>query len=154
MPQDDHPPAIMMYVRDLLSDSKVEPMTTQEFGAYMLLLLRSWHEKPVATIPTDTRVLRAWTRLTAEQWTECQTAVLACFKPHGEGRMIQPRLAKEYQKFMESKKRRSRAGKKGAESRWGGDDGNAMANASDCYGNRMAMPSQSHGIQPNNPITQ
>ena len=153
MPVDEHPHAFLMYPHDFLFDDKVDSMTHLEFAAYMRLILKSWFEKPVASIPTDDRDLARMTRMSTKQWTKCKAAVLACFKPCAGNRLIQPRLSKEYQKLMGKKKLRSEAGKAGASARWGSDDGKRMANASDCHRKRMAMPSESHGIELNNPIT-
>jgi len=153
MPKDDHPRAFLIYPYDFLFDDKVDAMTHLEFSAYMRLLFKSWYEKPVASIPTDDRDLARMTRMSADQWTECKAAVLSCFKPCSGKRLIQPRLAKEYQKLMAKKKIRSEAGKKGADSRWGNDDSNAIANAWQTHGDAMAKPDESHGIKPNNPIT-
>lgn len=118
MPRDDHPPAFLLYPQDFSSDSKVEAMTTREVGAYWLLLCKAWYETPVGTIPDNDRVLARWARLTPDEWTECRDAVLAPFKPCTDNRLLSPRLSSEYRKLMENRKKKSIAGKAGAEVRW------------------------------------
>jgi uncharacterized protein YdaU (DUF1376 family) len=134
MAREEHPPAFLLYAQDFVSDSKVEAMTTREVGAYFLLLCKAWHETPVATIPNNDRVLARWARLTPIEWAECRDAVLSPFKLCPDNRLLSPRLSSEYRKLMESRKKRSAAGRSGAEKRW------------QCYSNAMAMPMRSHGF--------
>lgn len=115
---DKNTPAFLLYPNDFTSDSKVEAMTTREVGAYFLLLCKAWFEKPVATIPNDDRVLARWARLTPDEWTECRDAVLAPFKSCPDNRLLSPRLSSEHRKLMESRNKRSRAGKIAAGKRW------------------------------------
>lgn len=147
---DNHPPAFCEYPRDNLLDSSIDAMSTLEFGAYNWLKQRAWYETPVATIPTDDQVLARWARLTLEVWLECKAKVLARFKPYGSDRYIEPRLAKEYQKLKEARRKKSAAGKMGADARWP-KNGNAIAEPCDCHSDAIATPKQCHGIQPNNP---
>lgn len=107
------PPYFPFYPRDFASDGEVEAMSTHEVGAYILLLCKAWHETPPATIPTDDRVLSRWTRVTPEQWSAMKAAVLAPFKPCGEGRLVQGRLRAEYDRFRATSNRRAEAGSKG-----------------------------------------
>ena len=79
MPKTNHPPAFLFYPEDFSSDSKVEAMTTEEVGAYTLLLCKSWRESPPGSIPDDDVVLARWARLASDRWTVCRAAVLAAF---------------------------------------------------------------------------
>jgi uncharacterized protein YdaU (DUF1376 family) len=108
-----HAPYFPFYPRDFASDGKVEAMTTVEVGAYILLLCKAWHETPPATIPDDDRVLARWTRVTPDEWAAMKLAVLAPFKPCGDGRLIQGRLRGHYNDFRELSNRRASAGSKG-----------------------------------------
>lgn len=139
MPRDEHPPAFLLYVKDILFDGKVEAMTTEEFGAYVRLLCMSWYEKPVATIPADDEVLARWTRLSPETWSKCRSAVLSPFKQSIEGRMVQPRLSLEYRKLVESKKKKSIDASKAAKAGWKKRKGDADAMRPQCDGNATAM---------------
>lgn len=115
-----HPPAFMIYPADFSSDGVVEAMTTQEVGAYWLLLCKAWFESPVGTIPDDDFILARWTRLTQKQWLAAKRMVLKAFTPTANGRLIQKRMAIEYEKLMAERDRRSHAGAKGADKRWHG----------------------------------
>lgn len=104
-----HPPAFLFYPDDFSSDGKVEAMTTEEVGAYMLLLCKSWRESPPGSIPSDDVVLARWARLTADRWTVCRTAVLAAFTFGPDSRWHQKRLRREYDKLKASRKEKQRA---------------------------------------------
>ena len=67
----DDPPYFPFYPDDFACDGKVEAMTTEEVGAYTLLLCKAWREDPPGSIPDDDRVRARWTRLTPDRWTEC-----------------------------------------------------------------------------------
>ncbi len=141
MPKDDHPPAFLLYPQDFASDSKVEAMTTREVGAYFLLLCKAWYETPVATIPNNDRVLARWARLTPDEWAECRDAVLSPFKACADNRLLSPRLSSEYRKLMESRRKKSLAGKSGAEKRWQcHNDGIAPPMRPHASANTKAMP--------------
>lgn len=114
----EHPPAFMFYPDDFASDGVVEAMTTEEVGAYTLILCKAWRENPPGTIPSDDRILARWARLSARKWANCKSAVLAAFKAGNDGRLHQRRMMAEFQALAEYKETRSKAGKQGAEKRW------------------------------------
>lgn len=138
----DKPPYFPLYVQDFSSDGKVEAMTTTQVGAYTLLLCKSWHEDPPGTIPSDDRTLARWTRLTADEWTDCKPGVLAAFTLGTDNRYHQKRLRQEYQKLMELYKKKSTGGKEGAKKRW---ESHKTPNGS-AIGHPMGhpMPTQCH----------
>jgi uncharacterized protein YdaU (DUF1376 family) len=97
----NHPPGFFVYVDDFSSDGKVEAMTTEEVGAYWLLLLKAWKEDPPGSVPNDDRILSRWARLTPEKWSECKAGVLSAFQPpNSSNRMVQKRMTVEYAKVM------------------------------------------------------
>lgn len=110
------PPYIPFYPKDFVADSKVITMTTEEVGAYILLLCHAWQNDPPCCIPTDDPTLARITRLGAERWAECKSAVLACFDSHTtcEWRS-QKRLRLEFNKVTKALKAKVAGGKKGAE---------------------------------------
>jgi uncharacterized protein YdaU (DUF1376 family) len=59
MPKNVDAPAFMFYPDDFTSDGKVEAMTTEEVGAYLLLLCKAWREKPRQPFPTTIAFSRA-----------------------------------------------------------------------------------------------
>ena len=128
-------PWFPLYVNDFASDGKVEAMTTEEVGAYFLLLCKAWKEKPVGSIPNDDAILARWSRLNADRWALCKPRVLDCFMPLTDNRLHQKRMQRIYREIVEARSKRSRAGRLGAERRWG--DGNANGNAID-----LPLPTQ------------
>jgi uncharacterized protein YdaU (DUF1376 family) len=118
MPKDDRPPAMMLYFDDFVSDGKVEAMTTQQVGAYFLLLAKAWREDPPGSIPNDDRVLARWARLTPDDWSECRAGVLAAFTLGTDDRWHQKRMRKEFAKLIERAKQKSLAAKRAADARW------------------------------------
>jgi len=103
----------MLYVNDFCSDGIVEAMTTEEVGAYFLLLCKAWLEDQVGTVPDDDKILARWSRLGPRQWEKCKPAVLAAFKKRADGRWHQGRMQREYDNWLESKKKKQQAGSKG-----------------------------------------
>lgn len=135
MPKDSTPPAFLLYVDDFSSDGIVEAMTTQEVGAYILLLCKAWREDPPGSIPTDDRVLARWARLTPDEWSVCRTGVLAAFTLGTDDRLHQKRMRKEFAKLISAEKQRKESASRAARARW---DKDAMQRQ--CGRNAGAMP--------------
>jgi len=115
-------PSFPLYPKDFLSDKNVVLMTTEEIGAYFLLLCYSWQSVPPGSLPFDDTVLARISRLSPDRWNACRPALLACFSESKDGTMLyQKRLQKEYRKLTEKRSRRSEAGQKAAEERWDQD---------------------------------
>lgn len=130
MSRDLTPPAFLFYPDDFASDGKVEAMTPEGVGCYILLLCKAWRENPPATIPDDDAILARWARVTDARWLELRSAVLSPFAPSNDGRLVQRRLRREYDKQRLNKKQRSTSGKLGAAARWhshGETNGTAIA---------------------------
>lgn len=150
MPKQRETPAFLFYPDDFSCDGKVEAMTTEEVGAYILLLCKAWRESPAGSIPNDDAVLARWTRLAPDRWAECKPKVLAAFSLGTDSRWHQSRMRKEYETLMISRKKKITAGIKGALSRWssGEDDGNRIAIASQPHtvpignGNGVSPPTE------------
>lgn len=121
---------------DALSSLTVQQMTTEEFGAYWLLIMNGWVQTPQAELPNDIDILRAVTRLTPKRFD-------AFWKKYGkkfqksDDKVWNPRQMDELDKLKSKSSKRRNAGQKGAAARWQ-TDGNAMANA--CDRNANAMP--------------
>jgi uncharacterized protein YdaU (DUF1376 family) len=112
------PPYFPFYVNDFCSDGLVEAMTTEEVGAYILLLCKAWLENQPGTLPCDDRVLARWSRLTDERWMACKPSVLSPFKLECDNRYHQKRMKIEHKSMMNRKKERSESGKLGAKKKW------------------------------------
>ena len=136
MPKDSKPPAFPFYVDDFASDGKVEAMTTEEVGAYILLLCKAWREDPAGSLPADDRILSRWARLDSVRWHECKLAVLSTFDLRADGRLYQKRMEREARKMKENRRKRKIAASAAASKRWG--DAKRMRNASKSHANGNA----------------
>lgn len=118
MPKEKHPPAFQFYVDDFVSDSAVDAMTNEEVGIYIRFLCKAWKEEPVGTIPSEDRVLMNWAKTTPPAWKRCRESVLRAFTLGEDGRYHQKRMKSEWQKLLEFREARSKAGKKGMANRY------------------------------------
>lgn len=119
LPKDHHPPSFPFYVDDFTSDGKVELMTTEEVGAYLLLLCKAWKESPVGSVPDDDRVLARWARMTPEVWSASKPSVMSCFRlSTRDGRYHQRRMQAEWAKMQRSKKVRIENARNAAKKRY------------------------------------
>lgn len=133
------PPYFPFYVNDFISDPYVELMSTTAVGAYILLLCRSWHLDPPASLPDDDRQLARWARLTADEWTEVRPEVLLAFTLGSDSRLHQKRLRQEYERFIARSRSASKNGKKGGRT----SDGKAVAKRQLCDSKARASDSDS-----------
>jgi len=111
-------PAFLFYPKDFASDGKVEAMTTEQVGGYILLLCKAWWEEPAGSLPNNDSILARWARLDEASWAAGKTAILAPFALGTDGRWHQKRMRSEHDKFCASRKRREKAAKKAAAGRW------------------------------------
>jgi len=118
MSEDDSYPYFPFYPKDFTSDGLVEAMSTEEVGAYILLLCRSWREVPRGSLPTDDRILAKWARLDADHWAVAKAAVMAAFTSGTDGRVHQKRLRREWEKLQTLKTKRVAIAEKAAKKRW------------------------------------
>jgi uncharacterized protein YdaU (DUF1376 family) len=138
------------YVGDYLSATG--RLTTEQHGAYLLILLDYWKNGPP---PNDDAVLAALARLSPSAWRKAKPALLGFFDVR-EGLLIQKRVEKERERTATVTEERSKAGKAGAAKRWGEGkqkNGKAIANANGlpvANGQQIDAPSQLQGS--NEPI--
>lgn len=124
------PPAFQFYVKDWLSSESVVVMTAEQRGWYIQLLCHAWNSEPIATLPSDDRKLKALAGA-SDSWATDKQAVLDCFEVDGD-RLVNRRLANQYQELQEFRNSKSEAGRKGNEKRWGKDrNGIAQQSLSD-----------------------
>lgn len=112
------PPYFRFYVDDFAADGVVESMTTEQVGAYILLLCKAWKEDPGGSIPDDDAILARWARTGAQHWSTIREGVLRAFVRQGDGRWHQKRMALEYQELVAILSKKSKGGKKGSRRRW------------------------------------
>jgi uncharacterized protein YdaU (DUF1376 family) len=89
------PPYFSFYPADFAGDGVVEAMTTEQVGAYILLLCKAWAESPPGTIPDDDAVLARWTRLPVKRWRALKAGILAAFVAGDDGRYYQKPLSSQ-----------------------------------------------------------
>lgn len=114
------------YVGDYLSATG--RLTTEQHGAYLLILLDYWKNGPP---PNDDAVLAALARMSPAAWRKAKPALLGFFDV-ADGLLIQKRVERERGRATEITEERRRAGKVGAAKRWQGHkqkNGKRIANA-------------------------
>jgi uncharacterized protein YdaU (DUF1376 family) len=102
-------PAFQMYPADLLSDVNVIPMSMEEFGCYMQLILICWREDSLPGSQDDLAGLCKGVMPTAR--------VMRCFY-ETDGSLRHKRLDAERKKQADYAANKSLAGSIGAKSRW------------------------------------
>lgn len=85
------------FANDFLASSKVALMSTEEIGAYLLLLCHQWND-PKCTIPSDAEMCQKLSRSNVNL-----EKVFLCFKKV-RGRFVNVRLYKEWEHTMNNKK--------------------------------------------------
>lgn len=98
-------------------------LTTEEHGAYFLLLLAAWRQGDCA-LPDDDHKLARITGLTIRKWKAIRPTILG-FWIGENGRIFQPRLRREHAYACKKSKQNSKAAKarweaQGAENKQGG----------------------------------
>ncbi len=111
------PPALPLFVREYLMDTR--HLTTEQHGAYLLLLMQSWCT-PDCSLPDDDKKLAAWTGLPLDRWKEMRPVIIEFFDVL-EARLKQKRLQHEFQfvrERVERNQNRARLGGLGKAGRY------------------------------------
>lgn len=104
---------------------KTMRLTTEQHGAYLLLLMACWAEG--GAIPADEEGLAATVRLPLDRWQRMAPTILSFFEITG-GVLTNPRLTEELGRAQAVTLARSEAGQRGAAARWGdGKNGKPIA---------------------------
>ena len=93
------------------------PPSTEEFGAYVLLLMDYWSNGP---LPADDRKLLQITRLRPAAWRKLKQELQGFFEER-DGKWFQSRSDRELEKARELGQRRTQKARKAANQRWGAD---------------------------------
>ena len=117
MPSNGLGPWMPFYVNDFLSSNHVAEMTTEEIGAYALLLLRQWASSD-QSLPNDPVALAKLARMpdgwgSQPEYQDSYGRVLICFQKVN-GKIYNKRLRKLANETKKFKKKKSDAGKLGA----------------------------------------
>jgi uncharacterized protein YdaU (DUF1376 family) len=118
-----------LYVADYLGDTM--HLTTEQHGAYMLMLMAAW--KSGGVLPAGDEDLASITRLSPASWRKHKAKLLAFFTQEGN-ELAHKRISQELAKAKAISKARSETGRSGAAKRWQAD-GN-------CHSPAMAKASQ------------
>lgn len=105
-----------LYVADYLSATS--RLTTEQHGAYLLLLMDYWKN---GAPPNNDAVLAQITKLSPDAWSNART-MLEPFFEVSEKQWIQNRVESEMEKANHNKKANIERGKAGAQARWGKKD--------------------------------
>lgn len=106
-------PAFQVYVNDFLGSAKVGMMSTEEIGAYWLLLFLEWQE--IGFVYNEQQLSR-WCRLTPSRFRKAWVALKPCFVEI-DGRLYNPRLQKEREKQEAWRDKSAKGGKRSGEAR-------------------------------------
>ena len=120
-----------LYCGDFLSSNKMAVMTTEEIGAYVLLLCREWADAK-CQLPIDDELLKKLARFSGDL-----TRIRACFIEK-DGSLYNERLYSEWKLAKKIIRERKISGAKGANSRW---HSKRIANA-------IAKPMAKHSSSP------
>jgi len=107
-----------LYIGDYLSATT--RLTTEQHGAYLLLMLDYWKNGP---LPDNDAILAQITRLNPDAWANAR-GILQAFFRHEGGQWVHGRIEKELQAAKDRQDKASEKGKLGANARWHGS-GNA-----------------------------
>lgn len=108
-----------LYVGDYLGDT--QRLTTEQHGAYFLLILDYWRNGPA---PDDDAVLQQITRLERAAWKRHRPALAKLFQI-ADGEWRHKRIDHELEAAKANQERRSSKAKTAAQARWGDATSNA-----------------------------
>ena len=123
-----------LYIGDYLAAT--QRLTTEQHGAYLLLLIDYWRNGPP---PFDDAVLAQITHLKLSAWRKMKPVIIGFFKLD-DGKLIHSRVEAERGKAIFHQARRSQKAKAAADARWAKDG--------DASGNAQAMPQAMLGACP------
>jgi len=111
------------YIGDYLGDT--QRLTTEQHGAYLLLILDYWRNGPA---PDDDAVLQQITKLDSKGWKRCRPSISRLFKIV-DHEWRHKRIDAELVKAKANAERRSEKASKAAQARWGECPKDAASNA-------------------------
>lgn len=139
-----------LYVGEYVADTM--SFTTDQHGAYLLLLMALWREKGKPLQDND-EDLATITRLPLDRWLAIKPKILAKFIVGADGSITHKRAAQEVARAQDVSEKRVAAGKAGAEKRWQ-KDGKPIANAiADATPDGSQNDRQSQSQSPTSPET-
>lgn len=116
------------YIGDYLGDT--QRLTTEQHGAYLLLILDYWRNGPA---PDDDAVLQQITKLDKAGWKRCRPAISRLFKI-ADGEWLHKRIEHELAEAKKNAERRSSKARAAAQARWGDSSEGATSNTTSMPG--------------------
>ena len=113
-----------LYIADYISATS--RLTTEQHGAYLLLLMDYWKN---GAPPDNDQVLAQITKLSPDAWSNARTMLEGFFEVSNK-HWYQHRLEAEMIKANNNKQANVKRGKAGAEARWGKKDASSIVDAS------------------------
>lgn len=102
-----------VYIGDYLADTA--HLTTEQHGAYLLLIFAYWRIGPLAD---NDAILAQITRLPLGSWMDARSIIRAFFK-HSNGMLVHTRIDNEKTEAQEKNKKNSEKAAAAANKRWG-----------------------------------
>ena len=96
---------------------KTSRFTTEQHGAYLLLIIDYWSNGP---LPNDHKILAQITKMSHDAWSIASSIVLSKFILH-DGHWHHDRIDEELSKAKKRKENAQTRGNKGAAARWGSE---------------------------------
>ena len=104
---------------------KTARLTTEQHGAYLLLIMDYWVNGP---LPDDEAALAQVAKLDPRKW-KAMSATIRAFFVEQDGKLVHDRIERELETAGRIIEKRSEAGRAGAQARWGKRDGIGNGNA-------------------------
>jgi len=111
-----------LYIGDYLADTS--RLTTEQHGAYMLLLMDYWRS---GKLPDDDKILSQITKLNDDAWSNAR-AMLEQFFSIEDGFWVHKRVEQEMQNSLENKQKNHNRAVLAAKARWNNANSNATRN--------------------------
>jgi uncharacterized protein YdaU (DUF1376 family) len=140
------PAYLPLFGSDYLADTR--HLTTEEHGAYLLLMIAAWRQDDCG-LPLDDKKLSRIVGLSMRKWMAIRTTILEFWKVE-KGRIYQPRLHKEWTYAC----KKSEGNRQNARKRWSSQDTENIEGAScDRMSDGNAPQPQPHNIPSNEGIS-
>lgn len=111
-----------VYIGDYLADTS--HLSTEEHGAYLLLMFHYWRTGP---LPNNERRLAAIAGLTGDAWSNAWALLKDFFIPSEDGALHHKRIDHELKEAAEKRQKSTERAEKAARARWDHAPSNAQA---------------------------
>lgn len=144
-------PAFQFYASDFLSDENVITMSLAARGAYITLLCHAWK---AGSIPADSKRIAKLCGCHEVEMAELWQELSCCFVSHPSlpDRLVNRRMEEERNKQIERVAERTKAGKKGADTRWSGKTPVNVVDVKQADSTAIAKLSQTHSTATDLPL--